>query len=60
MMELKNYQRNALDAFTRWLETLEQTRHDLQNMLDMFQQSQTNIPIPDQLRNYPRTAWQTL
>ncbi len=60
MMELKNYQRNALDAFTHWLETLEKTKQDLQNMLDMIQQTQTNIPIPDQLRNYPRTTWQTL
>ena len=60
MMELKVYQRNALDAFTRWLETLEKTQHELENMLEMFQQSSTNIPIPDALRNYPRTAWQSL
>ena len=36
MMELKVYQRNALDAFTRWLETLEKTQHDLENMIAMF------------------------
>ena len=60
MMELKIYQRNALDAFTRWLETLEKTQHDLENMLEMFRQSQTDIPIPDEIRNYPRAAWRTL
>ena len=60
MMELKVYQRNTLDAFTRWLETLEKTQHDLEAMHEMFRQSSTDIPIPDELRNYPRAAWKTL
>ena len=60
MMELKVYQRNALDAFSRWLETLEETQHDLEKMLEMFRESPTDIPIPDALRNYPKVAWKKL
>ena len=29
-------------------------------MLEMFRQSQTNIPIPDGLGNYPKTTWQNV
>ena len=60
MMELKVYQRNTLDAFSRWLETLEETQHDLEKMLEMFRESSTDIPIPDELRNYPKAAWKKL
>ena len=60
MMELKIYQRNALDAFSRWLETLEETQHDMEKLLEMFQESPTDIPIPDELRNYPKAAWKKL
>ncbi len=60
MMELKTYQRNTLDAFTRWLETFEETQRELETMIEMFSQSQTDIPIPDELRNYPKAAWRKL
>ena len=60
MMELKVYQRNALDAFSRWLETLEDTQHELETMVEMLSQSPTDIPIPDELRNYPKAAWKKL
>ena len=60
MLELKEYQRGALDALTRWLETLENTQRELEAMVEMFRQAPTNIPIPDELRNYPKAAWQKL
>ena len=60
MLELKEYQRGALDALTRWLETLEETQRELETMIEMFRQAPTDIPIPDELRNYPRSAWQKL
>ena len=60
MMELKVYQRNALDAFTRWLETLEETQRELETAIAALEQTSVNIPIPDALRNYPKAAWQKL
>ena len=60
MLELKEYQRGALDALTRWLETLEETRRELETMVEMFRQAPTDIPIPDDLRNYPKAAWKKL
>ena len=60
MLELKEYQRGALDALTRWLETLEDTQRELETMVEMFRQAPTNLPIPDELRNYPKAAWQKL
>ena len=60
MLELKEYQRGALDALARWLETLEKTQRELETMIEMFRQAPTDIPIPDDLRNYPKAAWQKL
>jgi len=60
MMELKVYQRNALDAFTRWLETLEDTQRELETAIAALEQTSVDIPVPDALRNYPKAAWQKL
>ncbi|MCY3724766.1 MAG: DEAD/DEAH box helicase family protein [Candidatus Poribacteria bacterium] len=60
MLELKEYQRGALDALARWLEALEDTQRELEMMIEMFRQAPTDIPIPDELRNYPKAAWQKL
>ena len=60
MLELKEYQRGALEALTRWLEALEKTQRELETMIEMFRQAPTDIPIPDELRNYPKAAWQKL
>jgi type III restriction enzyme len=60
MLELKEYQRGALNALARWLETLEETQRELETMIEMFRQAPTDIPIPDELRNYPKAAWQKL
>ena len=60
MLELKEYQRGTLEALTRWLETLEETQRELETMIEMFRQAPTDIPIPDELRNYPKSTWQKL
>ena len=60
MMELKEYQREALDALARWLETLAETQHELEKMMEVFRQTPTDIPIPDELRNYPKAVWKKL
>ena len=60
MMELKEYQRGALDALVRWLETLENAQRDSETMVEALQRTPIDVPIPDEFRNYPKTAWQTL
>ena len=60
MMELKVYQRNTLDAFSRWLETLEDTQRELETAIAALEQTSVNVPVPDALRNYPKAAWQKL
>ncbi|MDE0322395.1 MAG: DEAD/DEAH box helicase family protein [Candidatus Poribacteria bacterium] len=57
MMELKEYQRGALDALARWLEALQKAKRDSETLIEAFQQTPTNIPIPDEIRNYPKIAW---
>ena len=59
-MELKEYQRGALDAFSRWLETLEETKRDSETTIELLQQRQIDISIVNELRNHPKTAWKTL
>ncbi len=58
MMELKVYQRNALDAFTRWLETLENTQRELETAIAALEQ--TSVDVPDALHNYPQATWKKL
>ena len=60
MLELKEYQRGALDALARWLETLENAQRDSETMVEALQRTPIDVPIPDEFRNYPKTAWQTL
>ena len=60
MLELKEYQRGALDALARWLETLENAQRDSETMVEALQRTPIDVPIPDELRNYPKAAWQTL
>ena len=60
MMELKEYQRGALDTLARWLEALEEAQRDSEMLIEAFQRTPTNISIPDEIRNYPKIAWQKL
>ena len=60
MMELKEYQRGALDAFSRWLETLAEIKRDSETMIEALKQIRVDAPIPAEFRNYPKTAWKKL
>ena len=60
MLELKEYQRGALDALARWLETLEDAQRDSETMVEALQRTPIDVPIPDELRNYPKAAWKKL
>jgi type III restriction enzyme len=57
-MELKEYQQSALDAFTRWLDALEAAQAQSQTAADALQAA--GVPIPDDVGNYPKAAWQNL
>ena len=59
MMELKIYQQNALDAFTRWLEALSEVENTSKTAIEALKQAGVES-IPDELRNYPQNAWQNL
>ena len=59
MMELKIYQQNALDAFTRWLEALSGVENTSKTAIEALRQAGV-AEIPAELRNYPEKAWQNL
>ena len=40
MMELKEYQRGALDALARWLEALEEATRDSETLIEAFNRHQ--------------------
>ena len=58
-MELKVYQQNALDAFTRWLETLSEVQNTSETAIEALRQAGV-AEIPNELRNYPQKTWQNL
>ncbi len=57
-MDLKEYQASALDAFTRWLDALEEARLRSETGIAALQDA--GVDVPPDLRDYPRTAWQRL
>ena len=57
-MELKEYQGAALDAFGGWLNALEKARADSEAGSAALQAA--GVDIPEDLRNYPKTAWERL
>ncbi|MXV84779.1 restriction endonuclease subunit R [Candidatus Poribacteria bacterium] len=59
MMELKVYQQNALDAFSHWLEALEETQNTSKTAIEALKQAGVDS-IPAELQNYPQNAWQNL
>ena len=60
MLELKEYQRGTLDTLTRWLEALEDAQRDSETTIELLQQRQIDTAIINELRNYPKAAWQKL
>ena len=57
-MELKEYQSAALDAFTRWLDALDEARVRSESAAAALRGA--NLDIPDEIRNYPKVAWGNL
>ena len=57
-MELKIYQQNALNAFTHWLEALEEARNSSEKAIEALKS--IGVEIPNDLRNYPQRAWEVL
>ncbi len=58
MFELKDYQETTLNAFSRWLEALEQARQQSETGIAALQG--VGMEVPDDIRNFPKTAWQRL
>ena len=57
-MQLKTYQQNALEQLDRWLAALKEARKDAADGEEFY--AKKNKPIPEELKNYPRSAWQSL
>ena len=57
-MELKEYQSAALDTFVRWRNRLAEARAQSETASVALQDVGTDIP--DDIRNYPKTAYQKL
>ena len=59
-MDLKEYQANTLEAFAAWLDALTTARLQSQTAIDTLKQAGSAITIPDDLYDYPKTAWHQL
>ena len=59
-MELKEYQTDALQAFARWRDELDTARLQSETAVAALRSAGADIPIPDDVRNYPKTAWNKL
>ena len=58
-VELKDYQASTLDAFGRWLDALASAQAQSDTVIAALQ-SIPGATVPDDIRNYPKTAWQQL
>ena len=57
-MELKNYQVAALDAFVSWRDALLQEAANSETAITALED--VNFDVPEDVRNYPKSAWQRL
>ena len=57
-MQLKTYQQNALEQLDRWLAALKEALKDAADGEEFY--AKKKKPIPEELKNYPRAAWQSL
>ena len=57
-MELKEYQAKALEAFGRWLEALTEAQAQSGNAVAALRGA--GLDVPDDIGNYPKTAWRKL
>lgn len=54
-MELKDYQRDALAAFTYWLDVLKSESQSAKEDSSFWQKA--GREVPDDVLNFPKTAW---
>ena len=57
-MQLKTYQHNALDQLDRWLEALKEARLNSEKAAKALEGIVGDVP--EELKNYPRSAWKSL
>ena len=57
-MQLKTYQQNALEQLDRWLAALKEAHKDAADGEEFY--AKKKKPVPEELKNYPRSAWQNL
>ena len=57
-MELKNYQAAALDAFVRWRDALAEAQAKSETVISALEG--VGADVPEDVRNYPKSAWQNL
>ena len=57
-MQLKIYQQNALEQLDRWLAALKEAHKDAADVEEFY--AKKKRPVPEELKNYPRSAWQSL
>ncbi len=57
-MQLKTYQQTALDQLDRWIDALKEARLNSEKATDVLKKQK--LDIPDELKNYPLTAWNNL
>ena len=57
-MELKDYQSASLDTFTRWLDVLKSEYQNAKEDVDYFREKGRDIP--DDVLDYPRSAWKKM
>lgn len=58
MLELKEYQQDALDAFEGWRKELETAREHVAAFVAA--RPETTSPVPPAMRDFPRMAWENL
>ncbi len=57
-MQLKTYQQNTLEQLDRWLEALKTAQLTCEKAAKALEES--GIEVPEELKNYPRSAWKSL
>lgn len=58
MLELKEYQASALDAFVRWRDALDEAARTAETQTEALRKA--GAPVPEGIDDYPRIAWENL
>ena len=57
-MQLKDYQKTALEQLDHWFDALKSARKDAADVEEFYVAKEK--PVPDELKNYPQSAWNNL